>query len=278
MNKTVGIVGLGIIGGSLAKAIKAHTAHTVLGFDIDTAVLAEAQQSQAIDGILDQTHYEQCDYLLIALYPQAVRDFFKENIRLFKKGLLIIDCAGVKQLICQQLSALASAAGVYFIGGHPMAGITQNGFQHSFAALFQGASIILCKDEQTNLVALKAAELFFLSIGFDNVTVTTAKEHDRIIAYTSQLAHIVSNAYIKSKTAKVCQGFTAGSYKDLTRVAWLNEDLWTELFMENREFLLSETESLIERLQTYTEALRAADSHTMTKLLREGRLAKEAVS
>ena len=275
MNKTVGIIGLGLIGGSLAKALKLNTTNIVCGSDADEGVVSTALSENAIDERL--VDLGRCDIILIALYPNDTVDFVKSNIDDIKRGAVIIDCAGVKSPICEELSELCNNDGKYFIGGHPMAGVEKSGYSNSFAHLFNGATMILCTDKFTNSVAIKAAELLFTNIGFKQVVTTTAAEHDRIIAYTSQLAHIVSSAFIKSETAKNQEGFSAGSYKDLTRVAFLNENMWSELFMLNRQNLSFEINKLIERLGEYAGALEEADMERLKKLLIDGKREKEAI-
>lgn len=277
MNKIIGVAGLGLIGGSLAKALKANTSHTVYGADQNQSVLSAAMEEKTIEQVLDETLLRQCDMVLVALYPKDTVAYVKANLANFKKGAVIIDCAGVKSAICAQLPELASKRGLYFIGGHPMAGIEKSGYHNSFAQMFDGASMILCKDPYTNVVALKAAEMLFLSMGFKRVTLTTAEEHDKIIAFTSQLAHIVSSAYIKSDTAKNQIGFSAGSYKDLTRVARLDENLWTDLFFANKEYLTAELKSLIKFLGEYLHTLEEGQEEEMKRLLAEGKKAKEAI-
>ncbi|MCL2517768.1 MAG: prephenate dehydrogenase [Oscillospiraceae bacterium] len=276
MNKTIGIIGLGLIGGSMARAIKANTGNTVFGYDINENVLTQAIAQNAIDKIIKEDEFCKCDNILVALYPNDTIEFVKKNIDKFKKGTIIIDCAGVKSNICKSLSEFVNGRGLYFIGGHPMMGIEKSGFENSFAHLFDGATMILCKDEFTNIIALKAAEMFFTSIGFLKITITTADEHDRIIAFTSQLAHIVANAYIKSDSAKMQVGFSAGSYKDMTRVAYLNENMWTELFLENKNYLTAEIDLLIAQLGEYSAALKKHDEMELKKLLVEGKNAKMA--
>lgn len=277
MKKTVGIIGLGLIGGSLAKAFKKHTNHTILGYNRTVSVCEKALDDEAIDGIMTLEDLSLCDMVIVALYPEATINFVKDNIDLFKKSTVIMDCSGTKQKVCTELSPLCRENGLYFIGGHPMAGIERSGYKYSYAEMYEGATMILCRDEHTNLIALKAAELLFLEIGFGRVTVTDAKTHDSNIAFTSQLAHVVSNAFIKSPTAKRQDGFSAGSYKDLTRVARLNEDMWTELFFDNKEPLAYEIETVIASLQEYLDALKNDDPERMRTLLREGREAKESI-
>lgn len=276
MNKTIGIIGLGLIGGSFAKAFKCLACHKVYGYDISRKTVQQALDDYAIDLELNEVNLNQCDIIFIALYPNDTKKYVIENIHLFKKSAVLIDCAGVKADICAELSPICAENEVYFIGGHPMAGKAHWGFTYSSADLFAGASMILCKDGYTNDVALKQAELLLLSIGFGNVTVTTAEVHDKMIAFTSQLAHIVSSSYIKSETAKAHKGFSAGSFKDLTRVAKLNENMWTELFFQNRDNLLFEIDGIIEHLNEYKQALENDNPAQMQELLKQGRLAKEA--
>lgn len=270
MNKTIGIIGLGLIGGSFAKAFKCLARHKVYGYDINPETIGQAISEEAIDLKLNDITLSQCDIIFVALYPNDTKKYVIENMHLFKKGAVLIDCAGVKTDICAELSPLCAANEIYFIGGHPMAGKAHWGFSYSSADLFAGASMILCKDGYTNDVALKQAELLLISIGFGSITVTTAAEHDRVIAFTSQLAHIVSSAYIKSGTAKSHKGFSAGSFKDLTRVAKLNEAMWTELFFQNKENLLFEIDGIIAHLNEYKQALENDSPDQMQDLLKQG--------
>lgn len=277
MKKNVAVIGMGLIGGSIAKAFKKHTNHTIWGYNRTRSTLETALSDGAIDMILTEDDLSKCDMVIIALYPDATIEFVKSNIERFARNTVIIDCSGTKEAICRELSPLAHEHGLYFIGGHPMAGIERSGYKYSFAEMYEGATMILCRDEHTNLIALKAAELLFLEIGFGGVTVTDSLTHDKQIAFTSQLAHVVSNAYIKSPTAKKRAGFSAGSYKDLTRVARLNEDMWTDLFFENKENLKYEIDYIIKSLGDYRDALEEGNKEKMRLLLKEGREAKEEI-
>ena len=277
MNRNIGIVGLGLIGGSLAKAVKAKTSNIVYGMDLDAGAVGLALSQGAIDFVLDEGSLGKCDNIIIALYPSDVISFVQANIPRFKKGALIIDCAGVKVNICAALSRLVHENGMLFVGGHPMAGTEKSGFKNSSEELFEGAAMLLCADDFTEPSALEAAGELFTGIGFGKVTVTSPAEHDEVIAFTSQLAHVVSNAYVKGDAAAKQAGFSAGSYKDLTRVAWLNESMWTELFFENKDYLLPEIDGLIKRLAEYSDALKNNDVSEMKQLLADGKKAKEAV-
>lgn len=273
----IGIVGLGLIGGSLAKTIKLRTEHKVLACDIDLQTILQAQLMDAMDEELDDKNLPTCDVVLVALYPAAIVEWITNHARLFKPGALVIDCGGVKQEICRPLAPLAKECGWHFIGGHPMAGREFSGFKYAKDDLFDNASMILTPmgDEAPEL--LQQARDFFMDLGFRRVQFTTPKTHDEMIAYTSQLAHIVSSAYVKTPLARRHKGFSAGSFADMTRVARLNEGMWTELFFDNREALLPEVESLVARMTEYRDALRDNDRDTMTRLLREGREIKEGL-
>lgn len=266
----IGIVGLGLIGGSIAKAIKKYTPHTVLGFDIDSEVIYKAKLLDAIDAELTVERLPICDWLIIATRPAAAVLYVVENAQHIKPGATVMDVCGVKQSVCAPLWQVARDRGFTFIGGHPMAGREVGGFAHASADLFKDASMILTPMKDADIALLERLKKFWCALGFSGVTVTTPENHDRVIAYTSQLAHIVSSAYIKSPTALDHIGFSAGSYRDLTRVARLDPDMWAELFMQNREPLLAELDGILQRLTQYREALQKGNAAQMRDLLSEG--------
>lgn len=272
----IGIAGLGLIGGSLAKAISQNTDNTVYGYDISDQVVKKAVLVDAIEQPLNDKLLTQCDIVVVALYPGDTIDYVTENADLFKPGAIVVDCCGVKKPVCDKLILLAEEKGFLFVGGHPMAGLEHSGFTYAKKSLFNNASMIFTatKGPIESMSKLKA---LFTSIGFTNIEITTPEEHDRRIAFTSQLAHVVSNAYIKSPTAQRHEGFSAGSYKDLTRVAKLNEDMWTELFLENPDNLVSEIDTLMENLKLYRNAIASGDSETLRALLKDGREKKALI-
>ena len=273
----IGIVGLGLIGGSLAKAVKAKTAHTVLAFDKNEEVLSKALSDKAVDAVLDENTLSSCQIVLVALYPQAAVDYIRTHQDHFAKDGIVVDCCGVKEVVCTPCAEAAAQAGFSFLGGHPMAGIEKAGFDHSFPTLFEGASMVLTPEEGTDQKAVRTVSDLCGELGFGRIQISTPKEHDRMIALTSQLAHVLSSAYVKSPAALSHAGFSAGSFKDMTRVAWLNENMWTELFFDNKAALLDEIDGLIDRLQAYSDALRRNDKAWMHSLLKEGRERKEIV-
>ncbi len=268
---TIGIVGLGLIGGSMAKAIKFHTDHQVLGADLNSDTMALAFASGAIDNVLDGRSIGECDLVLAALPPEALIGWAEENAPRIPKTAVLVDLCGVKRLIVEALRPLSEKYGFAYVGGHPMAGKEHGGFKNSAAYLFAGASMILTPDERADAPLLERLKSFFLSLGFGSITYSTPAEHDRIISYTSQLCHITSSAFVKSPTAQTHMGFSAGSFRDMTRVAYLDENMWTQLFLADADFLTGELDTLIGHLTEYRDAIAGRDRETLRELLREGR-------
>ena len=272
----IGIIGLGLIGGSLAKAISQNTDNTVYGFDISDQVVKKAVLVNAIEQPLTDEILPQCDIIIVALYPQATIDYVKSHAHMIKKGAIVVDCGGIKKLVCKELIPLSEEKGFLFVGGHPMAGLEHSGFTYAKKSLFNNASMIFTPTKGP-IESIEILKNLFTSIGFTNIEIATPEDHDRKIAFTSQLAHVVSNAYIKSPTAQEHMGFSAGSYKDLTRVAKLNENMWTELFLENPDNLAAEIDTLIDNLKQYSDAIKANDSEKLCQLLKEGREKKALI-
>lgn len=272
----IGIVGLGLIGGSLAKAISQNTDNIVYGTDLSDQVVKKAVLINAIEQPLTDELLPQCDIVIVALYPQATIDYVKSHADLFAPDSIVIDCGGVKGIVCDALIPLAEEHGFLFVGGHPMAGLEHSGFTYAKKTLFSNASMVFTPTRGP-IESMSRLKDLFTAIGFTNIQIATPEEHDKKIAFTSQLAHVVSNAYIKSPTAMEHMGFSAGSYKDLTRVAKLNEHMWTELFLENPENLTNEIDMLIDNLKKYSDAIKAKDSETLCDLLRDGREKKALI-
>lgn len=272
----VGILGLGLIGGSLARAY-ALEGHTVYAAEKDSSMLAFAMLSGAVHGPLDEKSIPGCDLILLAIYPEGSAAWLEENAPRVSRETLVMDCCGTKEVICGRCFPLAKRFGFTFVGGHPMAGSQYSGFKYSRAHLFEGQPMVLVPPVFDNIDLLDRAKEALKPCRFGFFSVTTAAEHDKMIAFTSQMPHILSNAFIKSPTAKSHKGFSAGSYRDLTRVAWLNPKMWSELFLENRENLLFELDTYIESLTAYRKALAENDEPTLIALLEEGRKRKEEV-
>lgn len=273
----IAVAGLGLIGGSLAKAFGELPDTQVFGYDIDNTTIMRAKLVDAIDGVMDEENIKECDYIFVALYPKATKEFLEKFAPYIRKNTVVVDCAGTKRSVCECGFKIAKENGFCFIGGHPMAGTQFSGFKYSRASLFDKASMILVPDKNEKLEILQEVKELLVKAGFKSVTITSAAEHDRIIAYTSQLAHVVSNAYVKSPNARVHKGFSAGSYRDLTRVARLNSSMWAELFLDNSENIAFEIDTIIEELSKYSKAIKENDRETLTKLLDEGTIIKESI-
>ncbi|MCQ2771053.1 MAG: prephenate dehydrogenase [Clostridia bacterium] len=271
-----GVVGLGLIGGSLAKAYS-EAGHTVYAYDTDMSTQAFAEISGAIQGKLDETNIDKCDIILICVYPQACIDYMNKMGEHISKGQIVIDCCGTKRGIVEAGMELAKKYGFIYLGGHPMAGTQYSGFKYARSNLFKGAPLVIVPPVYDDIMLLEKVKELLSPAGFGRITVTTAEKHDEMIAFTSQLAHIVSNAYVKSPNCKSHKGFSAGSYKDMTRVAWLNPGMWTELCLDNKDYVIKELEVLIKNLNDYKVALENNDKDNLVKLFAEGKKRKEEV-
>ena len=272
----VGILGLGLIGGSLARAY-ALEGHTVYAAENDEKMLGFAILAGAVHGVLDEAAIGQCDLILLAIYPDGSAGWLERNAPRISKSTLILDCCGVKRSVCRRCFPLAERYGFVFVGGHPMAGSQFSGFKYSRADLFEGAPMVLVPPVFDDMYLLERVKEALKPCRFGSFSVTTAENHDRMIAFTSQMPHILSNAFIKSPTAQTHKGFSAGSYKDLTRVAWLNPQMWAELFLENRDNVLFELDQYLHNLTAYRSAIAQGDEDALKTLLEEGKKRKEEV-
>ena len=273
---TVGILGLGLIGGSLARAY-AKAGHRVLACEKDESILGFAQLSGAVAEKLTEKNLGQCELILLSVYADASATWLESHAAQISKDALVVDCCGIKAQICRRCFPVAEKYGFTFVGGHPMAGSHYSGFKYSRSNLFQGAPMVIVPPRYDDPQLLQRVKDAFAPCGFRSFSVTTAQQHDKMIAFTSQMPHIISNAFIKSPTALSHNGFSAGSYKDLTRVAWLNPQMWAELFLSNRDNLLNELDTLIVTLSQYREAIQNNDEETLIRILDEGRKCKEDV-
>ena len=272
----VGILGLGLIGGSLARAY-ALEGHTVYAQEADEQILSFAILSGAVHAPLDEKRIAQCELILLAIYPDGSASWLENHAPQISPSALVLDCCGIKREVCARCFPLAEKYGFIFVGGHPMAGTQFSGFKYSRATLFRGAPMVLVPPVFDDISLLERVKEALKPCGFGSFSVTTAEDHDKMIAFTSQMPHILSNAYIKSPTALNHKGFSAGSYKDLTRVAWLNAPMWAELFLENRENVLFELDTYLNSLNAYRQAMADGDFDRLVELLEEGKKRKEEV-
>ncbi|MBR6622721.1 MAG: prephenate dehydrogenase [Ruminococcus sp.] len=268
------VIGLGLIGGSLCKALKKYTYHTVYGCDLNHDIEYAAMRDVAIDKPFDGD-FSDVDIAIIALFPEAAEKWFSDHASEMKKGTLITDVCGIKGKFADRMKHIAEKNSLRYLGVHPMAGKEFGGYHNSSGDLFVKANFIIVpfedsSEEDTALLSNLAKE-----IGAGKIVITSPENHDKMIAYTSQLAHVVSSAYVKSPELGLECGFSGGSFQDMTRIATMNEKMWTELFMQNREYLIYELDLLIENLGKYSKALKTGDYDTMNKLIAEGRELKE---
>ncbi len=271
----IAVVGLGLIGGSFCKALKKNTFHRILGIDTNKETIKKALECGAIDEEITPDRLSEANLTIICLYPEAIVDFVKNNAANFKKGSIVIDSCGVKEYIVNECTPVLDEYGVIFVGTHPMAGREFSGFEYSTDDLFNGASFIITPTEETPQIAVDLLQTLAGSISFGKAVVSTPQKHDEVIAYTSQLAHVVSNAYVKSPAMLNYDGFSAGSFQDLTRVAKLNEYMWSELFMCNKEALLKEINCVLNNITEYRDAIENNELDKLITILRDGRELKE---
>ncbi len=271
----IAVVGLGLIGGSFCKALKKNTFHRILGIDTNKETIEKALACGAIDEEITVDRLSEANLTIICLYPEAIVNFVKENAANFKKGSIVIDSCGVKEYVVNECTPVLDSHGVIFVGTHPMAGREFSGFEFSTDDLFNGASFIITPTEDTPQIAVDLLQTLAGSISFGKAVVSTPQKHDEVIAYTSQLAHIVSNAYVKSPAMLNYDGFSAGSFQDLTRVAKLNEYMWSELFMCNKEALLKEINCVLNSITEYRDAIQNGNLDRLIEILRDGRVLKE---
>lgn len=274
----VGIVGLGLIGGSFARAF-AQAGREVYAYDANNDV-SEVASIDTTAGTLTKEIIPTCELIVLACYPEACVEWLRTHASEVNPSAIVIDTGGVKRAICEPCFEIAAQAGITFLGCHPMAGTQFSGYAHSRADLFVGAPMVVCPPpELTGVDCLEIVDHLQQMLepcGFGRYTVTTPERHDEVIAYTSQLAHVVSNAYVKSPTLQLRKGFSAGSYKDLTRVAQLNPDMWCELFLADADCLSAEIAGLIAELALYKDAIDAKDAKRLRELLAAGDALKRA--
>ena len=269
----IAVIGLGIIGGSFCKAIKKHTDHTVIGINRTPSVAEQALEDGSIDVIGTKETLKEADVIFLCMYPQACVDFIKEYGQYIKRGALVTDSSGIKRAICPELKNLSEEFGFVFVGSHPMAGKEKNGYEVSEAEIFEGASFIITPCGADEKYVKNLGDLA-LSIGFGQVKITTPEEHDRMIAFTSQLPHVLACSYVLSPCCPNHNGFSAGSYRDVSRVANINSKLWSELFLENKEPLITELDILIENITNITDCIKNGDREALADLLEQAHMVK----
>lgn len=265
----IGIIGLGLMGGSFGRTL-IRRGFTVYGYDVNTDAMLKAELMRAFTAPLTEENAKTVDLLVSAVKPSLFKDATEKFLPLLKSGAIISDFCGVKR---ETVKVMREWAKVYpelsFIGGHPMAGREFSGIEHSSVTLFEKASMILVP-VKADIFAVDRIKEFYLSVGFSKAVITDEDTHDKIIAYTSQLCHIVSNAFIKNKRAENRAGYSAGSFRDLTRVARMDPEMWAELIFLNRDNALLELDELMDNLNKYRAAIAEGDKDKLRALFSEG--------
>lgn len=276
MKKKIVLVGLGLIGGSLAKALKANTRHEVLGIDTDEASLLDACACGAVDRKATQTDLKEADILYLCVYPEAAVEFVRQYGKCLKPSCIVTDTCGIKQEVCRALKEEQEKYGFLFVAGHPMAGKEFSGFSASDPSIFVGASYLVAPCGAPEWAVKEISELAG-AMGFGRVVLTTPEQHDRVIAFTSQVPHVLACAYVMSPRCREHQGFSAGSYRDVSRVARINEVLWSRLFLDNREALVEELDTLLKNVEKIRNAVAEKDEKKLRELLHTAAKIKEEV-
>ncbi len=271
--KDIVVVGLGLIGGSIAKALQLHTPHRVYGIDSSEDALLDACSCGAIAGKAGPEELAKADLVYLCVYPETALAFMEAHGGGLKENCVVTDTCGVKAALCAGMERLAPQGKYVFVAGHPMAGKEKSGFSASDPSIFMGASYIIAPCGAPEW-AVGEVEALALRMGFGKTVRTTPERHDQIIAFTSQVPHVLACAYVLSPRCKEHKGFSAGSYRDVSRVADINDALWARLFLDNREALTAELDELIGNLGGFRDAVAAGREEDLQQLLRRAGQAK----
>lgn len=270
------ICGLGLIGASLAKTLKKNTNHTVLGWNRTESVTEKALR----DGVIDKTGdidslMAEADITFVNFYPEAIVPFILEHKNSFKKDSVVTDSCGIKTKICRAMEK--EKLDFYFIGAHPMAGREVGGYDNSLDNLYDNASFIVTPVDGTLRNKVDALVGLAESMGFARTVVTTPEHHDEMIAFTSQIAHVLACSYVLSPLAPSHAGYSAGSYRDVSRVARINADMWADLFIDNKEALVKEIDDLVSNLMQFKYNIVNEDSPALKDLMNRANKIKEEI-
>ncbi len=268
---TFAIVGLGLIGGSYAKALRNLRARKILGMDISHGIARACLNANMIDEVVeaDGSNLKEADVIICSVYPEAVMGFVRQNVQNFAEGMLMTDATGVKGTMPREIQELLPE-NCEFISGHPMAGRQGSGLGMSDAAIFNNSNYIIVPTEKNSPEAVSWLEDFAKALGCARSVKVSMEDHDKIIAYTSDLPHITAVALVNSASYNEnTQYFIAGGFRDATRVADINPDLWSDLFLSNRENVIAEIENYQSQLERWKKAIVEYDRETLKEIMRE---------
>ena len=270
------ICGLGLIGASLAKTLKKNTTHTVLGWNRTPSVTEKALR----DGVIDRTGdidelMSDADITFVNFYPDAIVPFILEHKNSFKKDSIVTDSCGIKTKICKELEH--EKLNFYYVGAHPMAGREVGGYDNSQDTLFDKASFIVTPYENTPRNKVDALVGLAQDMKFARTGVTTPEHHDEMIAFTSQIAHVLACSYVLSPLAPMHPGYSAGSYRDVSRVARINAEMWSDLFIDNKDALVREVDDLVSNLMKFKYNIINEDRQALCDLMNKANSIKEEI-
>lgn len=272
----IGVAGLGLIGGSFVKAYHSQ-GHTVYAYNRSRKTLDFALLSGYIDAELTADNVSECDLIVACMYPEASIDWIRNMAPYFGEKPIVMDACGTKRNVCEACFPLAGEYGFTFVGGHPMGGTKFSGYKYSKPDMFRGAPMVIVPPTFDDIELLSKVKDLLAPLNLGRFSITTAEDHDKMIAFTSQLSHLVASSYIKSPSAERQRGFAGGTYRDMTRVAYLNAPMWAEIFISNKDCLISELDSLIDNLGKYRKAISEENVEELTELLADGSRRKEAL-
>ena len=268
---TFAIVGLGLIGGSYAKALRNLKVRKILGMDISHGIARACLNANMIDEVIeaDGSNLKEADVIICSVYPEAIVGFVRQNVQNFAEGMLMTDATGVKGTMPHDIQALLPES-CEFISGHPMAGRQGSGLGMSDAAIFNNSNYIIVPTEKNTPEAVRWLEEFAKALGCARSVKVSTEDHDKIIAYTSDLPHITAVALVNSASYNEnTQYFIAGGFRDATRVADINPDLWSDLFLSNRANVIAEIENYQKQLERWKKAIENNDREALKEIMRE---------
>ena len=271
---TFAIVGLGLIGGSYAKALRNLKVRKILGMDISHGIARACLNANMIDEVVEEdgSNLKEADVIICSVYPEAVMGFVRQNVQNFAEGMLMTDATGVKGTMPREIQELLPE-GCEFISGHPMAGRQGSGLGMSEAAIFNNSNYIIVPTEKNTPEAVSWLEEFAKALGCARSVKVSMEDHDKIIAYTSDLPHITAVALVNSASYNEnTQYFIAGGFRDATRVADINPDLWSDLFLSNRDNVIAEIENYQSQLERWKKAIVENDREALKEIMREAGL------
>lgn len=268
----IAVIGLGIIGGSMAYALRGFKNAQIFGCDIDPSTCNKALDCGAVDkaSTNPKDAIKNADLIILCVYPEMILEIISKNKDSFKPGAIITDVCGVKTHLAKSIEKILPP-GTEFVGGHPMAGKETHGFDSASPELFGMCGYIITPTDSSTHKGTALIEEMARYIGATRIAKASPSEHDSVIAYTSDLMHVAASALCLDYNKKMNRAYTAGAFRDCTRIANINPQLWTELFIENKSFLLAELDRYIDSLIKFKSAIETSDKERLCSLLTEVR-------